>query len=81
MNAHELSKARIKARDVLAKADANVHSMETRLAKIETKLARPADGVSDMVALAAEHTRLQDDLTDALSQWERAASEVDALGA
>jgi ATP-binding cassette subfamily F protein 3 len=81
MNAYELSKARVKARDVLAAAEATVHAMETRLAEIEAKLARPADGISDLVALAAEHTRLQDDLGAALSQWERAAGEADTLGA
>ena len=33
-----------------------------------------------MVALAAEHTRLQDDLSAALAAWEQAVADSEALG-
>ena len=34
-----------------------------------------------MVALAAEHTRLQDELMAALAAWEEAVAEQESLGA
>ncbi|MDQ2686505.1 MAG: ATP-binding cassette domain-containing protein, partial [Armatimonadota bacterium] len=80
LNPRELSKARVKARETLLTAESAVHALETRIAEVEARLARPSGAVADMIALAAEHTRLQDDLTVALSQWEQAVAAQETLG-
>ena len=79
MNARDLSKARVKARERVLTTESAVNATETRIADVETRLARPSDTVADMVALAAEHTRLQDDLLHALAAWEEAVAEQEAL--
>ncbi|MBV9851817.1 MAG: ABC-F family ATP-binding cassette domain-containing protein [Armatimonadetes bacterium] len=80
MNARELSKARVKAREAVLTTESAVHALEGRIAEVEARLAAPSGSVSDMVALAAEHTRLQDDLAAALTAWERAVADSEALG-
>ena len=57
-----------------------VNALETKIADTEIRLARPSESVADMVALAADHTRLQDDLLAALAAWEAAIAEQEALG-
>ncbi len=81
MNARDLSKARVKARERALMTESVVQTAETRIAQVESLLARPSDSVADMVALAAEHTRLQDNLLNALAAWEEAIAEQEALGA
>jgi ATP-binding cassette subfamily F protein 3 len=78
MSAHELSKARIKARDVVEKAERLVQAKEAELAEVETALAA-GDPNTDLVALAAEHTRLRAEVDKAVTAWERAAAESEAL--
>jgi hypothetical protein len=80
MNARELSKARVKARENVLLTESAVNVLETRIAEVEARLAAPSGAVADMVALAAEHTRLQDDLAAALSKWEQAVADSEALG-
>ena len=80
LNARDLSKARVKARETILTSERAVNALETRIVEVETRLAAPSGSVADMVALAAEHTRLQDDLTAALAAWERAVAESEALG-
>ena len=80
LNARDLSKARVKARETVLTTESAVHALESRIAEVETRLAAPSGSVADMVALAAEHTRLQDDLTAALAAWERAVADSEALG-
>ncbi len=80
MTARDLSKARVKAREQALITESAVNAIETRIAEVETRLAQPSDTVADMVALAAEHTRLQDDLLAALAAWEAAVAEQEALG-
>ena len=80
MNARELSKARVKAKETVERTEAAVAIVEKRIAEVEAALARPTDSAQDMVALAAEHTRLQDDLMSALSAWETAVSMQEELG-
>ena len=81
LNARDLSKARVKARETVLTTESAVHALESRIAEVETRLAAPSGSVADMVALAAEHTRLQDDLTAALAAWERAVADSEALQA
>ena len=81
MNARDLSKARVRARERVLTTESAVNATETRIAEVEARLARPSDTVADMVALAAEHTRLQDDLLAALAAWEQAVAEQETLGA
>ena len=81
MNARELSKARVKARETLLTSESSVNALETRIAEVETRLATPSGSVTEMVALAAEHTRLQDDLSSALATWESAVADSEALQA
>ena len=81
LNARDLSKARVRARERVLSTESAVNALETQIADAETRLARPSETVADMVALAAEHTRLQDDLLFALAAWEAAVAEQEALGA
>ena len=80
MNARDLSKARVRARERVLTTESAVNATETRIGEVEARLARPSDTVADMVTLAAEHTRLQDDLLAALAAWEQAVAEAEALG-
>ena len=80
MNARDLSKARVRARERVLTTESAVNATETRIGEVEARLARPSDTVADMVALAAEHTRLQDDLLAALGAWEQAVAEQETLG-
>jgi len=80
MNARDLSKARARARERVLTTESAVSATESRIGEVEARLARPSETVADMVALAAEHTRLQDDLLTALSTWEAAVAESEALG-
>lgn len=80
MNARELSKARVKARETVEKAEELIARLETRIADVEAQLAAPSDSPHAMVTLAAEHTRLQEELMDALTNWEKVVAEQEALG-
>jgi len=79
LNARDRSKARIKAREALEKAEREVQAREIALAGVETALAGGGAG-ADLVALAAEHTRLRAQVEAAVAGWERAVAEHDALG-
>jgi ATP-binding cassette, subfamily F, member 3 len=78
LSAHELSKARIKARDALEKAEHLVQAREAELADVEAALAA-GDPTADLVALAAEYTRLRAAVDAAVGDWERAAAESESL--
>ena len=80
LNPRDLSKARVKAKELVLTTESGVNTVETRVAEVEARLARPSESVADMVALAAEHTRLQDELMSALAAWEAAVAAQDALG-
>lgn len=80
LNARDLSKARVRARERVLTTESAVNALESRIADAEIRLARPSESVADMVALAADHTRLQDDLLSALSAWEAAVAEQEELG-
>ena len=80
LNARDLSKARVRARERVLTTESVVNATEARITEVEARLARPSDTVADMVTLAAEHTRLQDDLLAALAAWEQAVAEQEALG-
>jgi ATP-binding cassette subfamily F protein 3 len=79
MNFRELSKARTKAREAVERTERAVQTVENKVADIELRLATPSASVQDMVSLAAEHTRLQDDLTAAFVAWEKAVAEEELL--
>jgi ATP-binding cassette subfamily F protein 3 len=81
MNAYELGKARAKSREAVVAAEAAVNTLDSRIADVERALASPVSSVGDMVTLAAEHTRLQDDLHAAMAKWEQAVVYDDALNA
>ena len=79
LSARDLNKARIKARDVAAKAERAVQSTEAKLADAEALLASGGKTV-DMVTLAADHTRLQSEVEARIVDWEKAVAEQEALG-
>jgi ATP-binding cassette subfamily F protein 3 len=81
MNARDLSKARVKAREAVLLTESTVNALEIRVSEVEARLAQPSGAVADMISLAAEHTRLQDDLAAALAKWEQAVADQEALGA
>ncbi|MDX1933121.1 MAG: ABC-F family ATP-binding cassette domain-containing protein [Capsulimonadales bacterium] len=78
MSAHERSKARTKAKEATDRAERAVHEAEKRLADVEAALASGGKG-TDLVALAAEHTRLRNELQASLTAWENAAAEAELL--
>ena len=78
LNARDLSKARIKAREAVEKAERGVQTREARLAEVEAALASDSRD-ADLVALAAEHTRLRAEVDAAIADWERAVAEQEAL--
>ena len=80
LNPRDLSKARVKAKELVLTTESGVNTVETRVAEVEARLARPSESVADMVALAAEHTRLQDELMAALAAWEAAVAGQELLG-
>ena len=71
------SKARAKAQTALEKAEAQVNTLENRLTELEAALSR---GSGDLVALAAQHTHLKEEVDAAISAWEAAVSERDTFG-
>jgi ATP-binding cassette subfamily F protein 3 len=79
LSARDLSKARIKAHAAVEKTERQVHAEEAALAAVEVALAAGGKGV-DMVALAAEHTRLRHSVDAAIAAWEQAIAEQEALG-
>jgi ATP-binding cassette subfamily F protein 3 len=79
LSARDLSKARIKAHAAVEKTERLVQSEEAALAEVEISLATGGKGV-DMVALAAEHTRLRQSVEAAVAAWEQAVAEQEALG-
>ena len=80
LNPRDLSKARVKAKELVLTTESGVNAVETRVAEVEARLARPSESVADMVTLAAEHTRLQDELMSALAAWEAAVAAQELLG-
>ena len=58
----------------MARAETRISELEAELAGIEAKLA--SGGGQDVVALAADHARVQDALTSAMADWEQLAAEL-----
>jgi ATP-binding cassette, subfamily F, member 3 len=79
LTAHQLSKARAQAKQAVEKAESRVATLEQRVAAVETTLANGAAG-ADLVTLAADHTRLTEELAVAVAEWERAVAEQETLG-
>lgn len=79
LNFHQMSKERQRARNQVTAAEKQVAELEERLRQIEESLSHPGPGVN-VVALAQEHGGVQSALTEAMANWERAASYVEALG-
>lgn len=78
----EMSKVRNKAREAAEKAERNVQTLETKLAEVEASLSGAGGGkVNDLIALAAEHTRLREEVDAAIAVWEKAVAESEALAA
>jgi ATP-binding cassette subfamily F protein 3 len=67
------NKARGKTQAALEKAEARIATLEARLAELEASL---GTGTGDLVALAAEHTKTQDELATTLTEWERLSEEI-----
>ena len=78
LSARELSKMRVKAQEAVEKAERTVQTHESRLAEVETILAS-GNTNADLVALAADHTRLRAALDAALTDWEQATAEQESL--
>jgi ATP-binding cassette subfamily F protein 3 len=76
MSHRDLSKARVKAREMVEKTEKTVQTTEARLAEVESQL---AGGKGDLVALAAEHTRLRAEVDKAITLWERASADEESL--
>jgi ATPase subunit of ABC transporter with duplicated ATPase domains len=80
VSARDLSKARIKAREAVERAERAVQTREIRLAEVEAALSSGHGNGADLVALAAEHTRLRTEVDAAITDWERAVADVETLG-
>jgi ATP-binding cassette subfamily F protein 3 len=74
MNAHQLSKERLKARTRLDEAELNVTNLEAELDEIVSALSRPSD---DAIELARRHGEVQELLAQALVDWEQAQTYAD----
>jgi ATP-binding cassette subfamily F protein 3 len=70
----EQQKQRSKTEAAMARAETRISQLEAELAGIEVKLA--SGGGQDVVALAADHARVQDALTAAMADWEQLAAEL-----
>jgi ATP-binding cassette subfamily F protein 3 len=77
LSARELSKARVRAKEAVERAERGVQAWEARLAEVEAAL---GFGGGDLVALAAEHTRVRAEVDAAVAEWERASAEQETLG-
>ena len=73
-NSREQQKQRGKTEAAMARAETRISELEAELAGIEVKLA--SGGGQDVVALAADHARVQDALTAAMAAWETLAAEL-----
>jgi ATP-binding cassette subfamily F protein 3 len=73
-NSREQQKQRGKTEASMARAETRISELEAELAGIEVKLA--SGGGHDVVALAADHSRVQDALTAAMAEWETLAAEL-----
>ena len=73
-NSREQQKQRGKTEAAMARVETRISELEAELAGIEVKLA--SGGGLDVVALAADHSRVQDALTAAMAEWETLAAEV-----
>jgi ATP-binding cassette subfamily F protein 3 len=80
LNAHQLSKERQRAAKRVATLEAEVESLEAQIVTVEAGLSAPASP-DEALVLSQRHTALNDALTDALSAWEAATLEAEALGA
>ncbi len=78
-NSREQNKARARAQEAVEKAERAVQGAESKLAVVEASLSS-GDPKADIVALAAEHTRLRAGVDAAITVWERAVSEHESLG-
>lgn len=79
LNARELSKMRIKSKDAMRTAELRVETLENRVATVEAELSSASGDMKNLVELAAEHTKLQDDVLEALTQWESKTAEFDMI--
>ena len=79
LNAHQLSKERVRAKNLVVTAEKKVESLEARLAEIETSLSSPGPA-DNVLALSQEHGGVQLALEEAMSAWEKAAAYVESLG-
>ena len=73
-NSREQQKLRGKTEAAMARVETRISELEAELAGIEVKLA--SGGGQDVVALAADHARVQDALTAAMAAWETLAAEL-----
>ena len=80
LNAHQLSKERQRAAKRVAILEAEVETLEGRLAQIEAGLSAPASADAAL-ALAREHAEVQEALTARMTDWEAATLEAETLGA
>jgi ATP-binding cassette subfamily F protein 3 len=78
LNAHQRSKERRRAQAALEIAEAKVSELETLLAEIEGKLSDPSPD-DDLVSLASQHTEVGDQLNEAVTAWEQAATYCEEL--
>ena len=71
-------KTRSKAKDAIDKAERTVQSAEAKLSEVETLLASGKKGL-DMVTLAADHAKAQAHVDAAVTAWEKASAEWEAV--
>lgn len=80
MNSHELSRARRRVLQEIAKLEDRVSQTEDWVKRIEEMLSAPSPG-DDLVALARDYERAQQELAQSLADWEEANARAEALGA
>jgi ATP-binding cassette subfamily F protein 3 len=78
MNARQRSKARQKAVDAVAKTEDLLATLEDRLATVEGLLSNAPPDV-DLVELAAEHTKLNEDIAEQMDLWSEQSELAESL--
>lgn len=80
ISSHALSKERQRAMKRVAAIEAEVETLEARLAEIEAALAAPSSA-DEAITLSHEYQKVKDEVTARMEEWETATLEAESLGA
>lgn len=78
ISAHELSKAIVKKRAELERVESRIHTLESEIAHLESRLSSPPDDAS-LFELTLRHKDLITSLERAFAEWESVGTELGEL--